>query len=109
LGYAKRESEALYQDKHGEMKHLSTEAKQQLDWRRSKVLELSSQGYSEREIAEKLQPIAPITVHRDLYLRQQAQSSGLHHGDANNGIDIMVLPTEYRLGPILSAQALLLQ
>ena len=59
---------------------------QQIDWRRAKVLELSSQEYSEREIAEKLQPIAPVTVHRDLvYLRQQAQSSGLHHGDANNG------------------------
>jgi len=40
---------------------------QQIGWRRAKVLELSSQGYSEREIAEKLQPIAFVTVHRDLY------------------------------------------
>ena len=29
---------------------------QQVEWRRAKVLELSSRGYSEREIAEKLQP-----------------------------------------------------
>jgi len=42
------------------MKHLSTQMKQQqIEWRRAKVLELSSQGYSEREIAEKLQPLAP--------------------------------------------------
>jgi hypothetical protein len=34
---------------------MSTEVKQQLDWRRSKVLELSSQGYSEREISEILE------------------------------------------------------
>jgi hypothetical protein len=63
------------------MKHLSTEMKQQqIQWRRAKVLELSSQGYSEREIAEKLQPIAPVTVHRDLvYLRQQAQDNLQRH------------------------------
>ena len=44
------------------------------------MLELSSQGYTEREIAEKLQPIAPVTVHRDLvYLRQQAQENLQKH------------------------------
>jgi hypothetical protein len=59
------------------MKHLSTQMKQQqIEWRRAKVLELSSQGYSEREIAEKLQPLAPVTVHRDLvYLNKQAKES----------------------------------
>jgi ATP/maltotriose-dependent transcriptional regulator MalT len=36
------------------MNHLSTEAKQQIGWRRAKVLELSSQGYSERKISEIL-------------------------------------------------------
>jgi IS30 family transposase len=63
------------------MKHLTSEMKQQqIDWRRAKVLELSSQGYTEREIAEELQPIAPVTVHRDLvYLRQQAQESLQKH------------------------------
>src|ERR671924_1493101 len=61
------------------MKHLSTETKQQLDWRRSKVLELSSQGYSEREIAEVLK-VNDTAVHRDLvYLRQQAQEALQHH------------------------------
>ena len=63
------------------MKHLTSEMKQQqIDWRRAKVPELSSQGYTEREIAEELQPIAPVTVHRDLiHLRQQAQESLQKH------------------------------
>ena len=57
---------------------MSTEVKQQLDWRRSKVLELSSQGYSEREISEILK-VSDSSVHRDLvFVRQQASiSSGL--------------------------------
>jgi hypothetical protein len=47
---------------------------QQIEWRRIKVLELSSQGYSEREIAEQLQPLAVCTIHRDIvYLRKQAR------------------------------------
>jgi len=59
------------------MKQMTSEMKQQqIDWRRAKVLALSSQGYTEREIAEELQPIAPVKVHRDLvHLRQQAQES----------------------------------
>jgi IS30 family transposase len=61
------------------MKHLSNETKQQLDWRRSKVLELSSQGYSEREIAENLR-VSDTTVHRDLvYLRDQAKENLQKH------------------------------
>jgi IS30 family transposase len=61
------------------MKHLSNETKQQLDWRRSKVLELSSQGYSEREIAENLK-VSDTTIHRDLvYLREQAQENLQKH------------------------------
>jgi len=63
------------------MKQITSEIKQQqIEWRRAKVLELSSLGYSEREIAEKLQPIAPVTVHRDLvHLRQQAQDNLQRH------------------------------
>src|ERR671924_1153799 len=63
------------------MKHLGTEMKQQqVEWRRAKVLELSSQGYSEREIAEKLQPITHVTIHRDIqFLRQQAQENLQKH------------------------------
>jgi hypothetical protein len=61
------------------MKHLSTDVKQQLDWRRSKVLELSSQGYSEREISETIK-VSDSTVHRDLvYLREQAQDNLQKH------------------------------
>ena len=44
-----------------------------LDWRRSKVLELYSQGYSQRDIAKSLQ-IGLGTVNKDLlFLRQQAR------------------------------------
>ncbi|MGI0001587.1 MAG: hypothetical protein ACRD42_00735 [Nitrososphaeraceae archaeon] len=55
---------------------MTTEMKrQQLDWRRAKVLELSSQGYSEREISENLK-VNDTAVHRNLvYLRQQAQEN----------------------------------
>jgi hypothetical protein len=44
-----------------------------IDWRRSKVQEISSQGHSQREIAQILQ-VSSGTVNRDLsYLRQQAK------------------------------------
>jgi predicted transcriptional regulator len=46
-----------------------------IDWRRSKVQELSSQGHSQREIAQILQ-VSNGTVNKDLsYLRQQAKSN----------------------------------
>jgi hypothetical protein len=63
--------------KHGEMQQMSSQMQQQheREWRRSKVLELSSQGHSEREIASTLQ-MHPSTVHRDLaFLRKQAQEN----------------------------------
>lgn len=77
------------------MKHLTTEMKQQqVEWRRAKVLELSSQGYSEREIAEQLQPLAVCTVHRDLvYLRRQAQENLQKHIHET-------VPEEYQKGMI---------
>jgi transposase len=58
------------------VKHLNSEVKQQqLDWRSSRVLELSSQGYSQREIAQKLQVDLPA-INRDIqFLRQQAQEN----------------------------------
>jgi transposase len=53
---------------------------QQVEWRRAKVLELSSQGYNEREIAEKLQPITHVTIQRDIqFLRHQAQENLQRH------------------------------
>jgi DNA-binding NarL/FixJ family response regulator len=72
------EIEPPSKNERGETKHLSTEVKQQLDGRRSKVLELSSQGYSEREISEILK-VSDSSVHRYLvFVRQQASiSSGL--------------------------------
>jgi predicted transcriptional regulator len=46
-----------------------------IDWRRNKVQELSSQGYSQREIAQTLQ-VSNGTVNRDLsILRQQAKDN----------------------------------
>jgi uncharacterized protein YerC len=51
----------------------------ELEWRRNKVLELSSEGYSEREIGSRLQ-ISHITVHRILTaLKKQAQDSLQKH------------------------------
>ena len=53
--------------------------RQNLDWRRNKVLELSSQGYSEREISEVLK-VSDSAVHRDLVvLRRQARESLQKH------------------------------
>jgi predicted transcriptional regulator len=46
-----------------------------LEWRRSKVLELASQGYNQSEISRILQ-ISQPTINRDiLYLRQQAKEN----------------------------------
>jgi DNA-binding NarL/FixJ family response regulator len=52
-----------------------TYGKEQIEWRRARVLELVSQGYNQNEIAVKLQ-IAKGTVNSDLaYLRKQAQEN----------------------------------
>jgi IS30 family transposase len=52
---------------------------QQLDWRRAQVLELSSVGYSQREIARTLQ-VDLAAVNRDIhFLRQQAQENLQRH------------------------------
>jgi hypothetical protein len=57
------------------MQLLSTKAQQQIEWRRDKVLELSSQGHSQREIADTLHVNKSI-ISRDIaYLRQQAQDN----------------------------------
>ena len=59
-----------------------------IDWRRNKVQELSSQGHSQREIAQILQ-VSNGTVNRDLsYLRQQAKSNIRRYIDER-------LPKEY--------------
>lgn len=55
--YVKRENGIPFQNKHGEMEHLSTQVEQQhqhqhqqIEWRRTKVLELSSQGHSQERL-----------------------------------------------------------
>jgi hypothetical protein len=56
-----------------------TYRKEAIEWRRTKVLELDSQGYSQHEIASKLQ-IAKGTVNSDLlFLRKQAQENLQKH------------------------------
>ena len=50
-----------------------------IEWRRSKILELSSDGYNQREISQKLQ-ITKSVVNRDvLFLRKQARESLQYH------------------------------
>jgi predicted transcriptional regulator len=56
------------------MNNLST-SMNSLEWRRSKVQELASQGYNQSEISRILQMSQP-TINRDLsYLRQQAKEN----------------------------------
>jgi transposase len=67
--------------------------KDRIDWRKSKVQELSSQGYSQREIAQVLQ-ISNDTVNRDLsVLRQQAKDNIKKYIDER-------LPEEYEKCPV---------
>ena len=55
------------------MQEMST--KVQVDWRRRQVFEQSSKGYSQAEIARRLQ-IPEYTISRDLdYLRERAKEN----------------------------------
>jgi predicted transcriptional regulator len=57
------------------MNNLSSPVNSSLEWRRSKVQELLSQGYNQSEIS-KILHISQPTINRDLcYLRQQAKSN----------------------------------
>src|ERR1051326_2799151 len=59
------------------MEHLSSgmEQQHQVEWRRDKIQELCSKGYSQREISQTLQ-VGLATVNRDIsYLRSQAKTS----------------------------------
>jgi predicted transcriptional regulator len=61
---------------------------QQVQWRRDKVQELSSKGYSQREISQVLQ-VGLATVNRNIsYLRNQAKSNIKRYIDER-------LPEEY--------------
>src|SRR5919199_957061 len=72
------------------MEHLSSamEHQNQLQWRRDKIQELCSKGYSQREISQILQ-VGLATVNRDIsYLRNQAKASIKRYIDER-------LPEEY--------------
>jgi hypothetical protein len=59
-----------------------------IQWRRNKILELSSQGYNQSEISRMLQ-ISQPTINRDMiYLRQQAKDNIKRYIDER-------LPEEY--------------
>jgi predicted transcriptional regulator len=72
------------------MEHLSSamEQQQQVQWRRDKVQELCSKGYSQREISHILH-VGLATVNRDIsYLRNQAKTNIKRYIDER-------LPEEY--------------
>ena len=70
------------------MEHLSSDMEQQLEWRKDKVQELCSKGYSQREISQTLQ-VGLATVNRDIsYLRNQAKTNIKRYIDER-------LPEEY--------------
>jgi predicted transcriptional regulator len=57
------------------MNNLSKSVNSSIEWRRSKVQELASQGYNQSEISGILQ-ISQPTINRDFtYLRQQAKEN----------------------------------
>ena len=62
------------------MKLLSTKTKQQqIEWRRDRVLELSSQGFSQTDIATVLH-VAKSIISKDMArLKQQARENLQHH------------------------------
>ena len=70
------------------MEHLDHQEQQQIRWRRDKIQELCSKGYSQREISQILQ-VGLATVNRDIsYLRNQAKTNIKKYVDER-------LPEEY--------------
>jgi Trp operon repressor len=66
-------------DKEFEATKHSDNDKDRIDWRRSKVQELSSKGYSQRAIPHTLQ-VGLATVNRDIsYLRNQEKTKLKKH------------------------------
>ncbi len=77
------------------MEHLSSDVEQQnqqqVQWRRDKVQELCSKGYSQREIPQVLQ-VGLAIVNRDVsYLRNQAKANIKRYIEER-------LPGEYAVG-----------
>jgi predicted transcriptional regulator len=70
------------------MEHLSSDMEHEVEWRRDKVQELCSKGYSQREISQTLQ-VGLATVNRDIsHLRNQAKDNIKRYIDQR-------LPEEY--------------
>jgi Trp operon repressor len=70
------------------MEQQQDQEQQQIQWRRDKVQELCSKGYSQREVSQLLQ-VGLATVNRDIsYLRNQAKSNIKRYIDER-------LPEEY--------------
>src|SRR5919205_3078385 len=70
------------------MNNLSSSVNSGIEWRRSKVQEMASQGYNQSEISRILQ-ISQSTINRDItYLRQQAKENIKRYIDER-------LPEEY--------------
>jgi hypothetical protein len=70
------------------MEHLSSDMEQQVQWRRDKVQELCSKGYSQRDISQVVQ-VGLATVNRDIsYLSDQAKTNIKRYIDER-------LPEEY--------------
>jgi hypothetical protein len=71
-----------------DMEHQDQHQEHQVEWRRDKVQELCSKGYSQREISHALQ-VGLATVNRDIsYLRNQAKTNIKRYIDET-------LPEEY--------------
>src|SRR5215212_6624212 len=70
------------------MEHQDKEQQHQVEWRRDKIQELCSKGYSQREISQLLQ-VGLATVNRDIsYLTNQAKTNIKKYID-------QLLPEEY--------------
>jgi hypothetical protein len=62
------------------VQHLISKAQQQqIDWRRDRVLELSSQGFSQSDISTALQVDRSIISRDVAYLRRQSHALLAHH------------------------------
>ena len=69
---AQKNEHLSMENEHG-LQHKEQHLQESLQWRRDKVLELSSQGHSQRDISTKLQ-VSLGTVNKDLsYLKQQSK------------------------------------
>jgi hypothetical protein len=66
-----------FQYEREKLQEMST--KMQVQWRRAKVLELSSQGYTQSEISKSLQVDQSIVSRDRAYLRQEAQENLKNH------------------------------